>query len=130
MDDLEAVLICMEDITKKKEKERLRLENIQLVAAMETAGVVCHELTQPLTVVSGCIQLILSTQIEIELAHDHLQQIKIEIDRMERITRKLMAINGYRTKDYAGMSRILDLDESSSDKKVSAFADERQNPVA
>lgn len=130
MDDLEAVLISMEDITKEKEKERLRLENVQLAAAMETAGAVCHELNQPLTVVSGYIQLILSGQIEIEPAHDHLQQMKIEIDRMERITRKLMAINVYRTKAYAGVSRILDLDESSTNEKVPAFADERRTALA
>ena len=60
IDDLETVLISMEDITKEKERERLRLENVRLVAAMETAGAVCHELNQPLTVVSGYIQLILS----------------------------------------------------------------------
>ena len=41
-----------------------------------------------------------------------------------------MAINVYRTKDYAGVSRILDLDESSTDEKVTAFADERRTPVA
>ncbi|HSO20147.1 MAG TPA: PAS domain-containing protein, partial [Desulfosarcina sp.] len=47
VDNAEAVLISMEDVTREKTEERLRMENAQLVAAMETAGAVCHELNQP-----------------------------------------------------------------------------------
>jgi len=113
LNEADAVLISMEDITEALSKSQLEKQNAQLTAAIETAGAVCHELNQPMMVASGYIQLLLSDHAIEKLGSEQLIAINKEIERMTAITRKLMLINTYKTKNYAGISRILDIEESS-----------------
>jgi nitrogen-specific signal transduction histidine kinase len=113
VDSVESVLISIEDVTEARQKSKLEKANAQLSAVIETAGAVCHELNQPMTVVSGYIQLLLADRQGTKPDFDCLLQMSEEIDRMKAVTRKLMRINAYQTKVYAGVSRILDIDRSS-----------------
>jgi len=109
----EAVLVSFEDITANEENEGLRLDNARLSSAVETAGAVCHELNQPLMALSGYLQLILSERPADDAHLDMLMKMSRQVERMGAITHKLMGINRYRTKPYAGISTILDIGASS-----------------
>ena len=107
------VVLAMEDITKAKSQEKLRLENEKLVAAIETGGAVCHEMNQPLMAVMGYLDLMTVDMEETDPNYKLFMDMKQQLLRLSDITRKLMHLHAYKTKKYLGKSRILDLNESS-----------------
>ena len=106
------VILAMEDVTEEKTKEALRLENEKLQSAIETGGAVCHEMNQPLLVVSLVSEILMKEHNEDGSLHQNLKTIKDQIDRMGEITGKLMKVTQYKTKSYL-KGQILDIDEVS-----------------
>lgn len=100
------------DISELKQAERERVEKERLQALVETAGAVCHEMNQPLMGISGYGELCLMEMSEDHRAYPQIQKILEQVRRMGEITRKLMNITSYRTKDYLE-GKILDIDSSS-----------------
>ncbi len=100
------------DITERKqaEKERLRLEKLQ--AVLEMAGAICHEMNQPMQIISGYSEMLLNSS-ENHSIHAKLNTIKEQIQRMSDITQKLMNIKNFETQDYAGFGRIININKSS-----------------
>lgn len=96
----------------KAEKERVNREKLE--AVLETAGAVCHELNQPMMTIAGYSELLLLKKTGDDPIYDKLDKILDQIDRMGKITRKLMTITRYATKDYSHGKKIIDLDKSSS----------------
>lgn len=101
------------DISDRKLAEKERLKKEKLHGVLEMAGAACHELNQPLQIVSGYFELSLS-----EIPDDHplienFNIIRDQIERMARITKKIMKITKYRTKPYIQGSMIIDIDKSS-----------------
>jgi len=94
--------------TKLMEKEKL-------TGVLEMAGAVCHELNQPLQTVLGFSDLLLTEITEGDPKYPMLKTIKGEIERIGKLTQKIMRITKYRAKDYIeGQSRIIDIESSSS----------------
>ncbi len=100
------------DISELKQAERERVEKERLQALVETAGAVCHEMNQPLMGISGYGELCLMEMSEDHRAYPQIQKILEQVRRMGEITRKLMNITSYRTKEYLE-GKILDIDSSS-----------------
>jgi signal transduction histidine kinase len=92
------------------EKELLHHERLQGV--VEMAGAVCHEMNQPLMAISGYSELLLMDLDEKDQLGEKLTKIKEQVDRLGRITLKLMNITKYETKDYIE-SKIIDIDKAS-----------------
>jgi len=91
----------------------------KLQGVLEMAGAVCHELSQPLQVVSGYSQLLLTDLSESDPKYATLKTIKEGIDRMGALTRKIMNVTKYKTKDYlGGKSKIVDIDQSSGKEET------------
>ena len=107
------VILALEDITKSKSQEKLKLENEKLSAAIETGGAVCHEMNQPLMAVMGYLDLITFDMEETDKNYSLFTDMKEQVLRLGEITQKLMHLHSYKTKKYLGKSRILDLNESS-----------------
>jgi len=85
------------------------------------AGAICHELNQPLYVVSGYSEMLLQDMDENDPHAETIRTIKTEVDRIGEITRKIMHITQYRTKDYlGGRQAIVDIQESSADASSSS----------
>jgi len=90
------------------------LSEEKLRCVIEVAGAICHELNQPMMSVLGYAELLL-----MDLPHDYemypnVEKIKAQTERMGKITRKLMGITTYRTKDYmGGVSQIIDIDRAA-----------------
>lgn len=78
------------------------------------AGSVCHEMNQPMQVVSGISELLLLDMLEDNPFYKQIKSLKEQVDRMSKITKKLMRITRYETKDYL-KSKIVDIDRSSTE---------------
>lgn len=108
LSDREAVILAMEDITALKIHEKLRMENEKLSAAIETGGAVCHELNQPLMAVCGYLGIMMLDGNESDPNFKMLNDVQAQVVRMGKITRKLMNVTRYKTKDYL-KGKIIDL---------------------
>ena len=92
---------------QNKMREREKLQGV-----LEMAGAVCHELNQPLQVVSGFSEMLLEEMAPGEKNYETLSTIKDGVDRIAALTRKIMGITQYKAKPYL-KSRIIDIDQSS-----------------
>ena len=101
------------DISERKQVEKERYHYEKLQGILEMAGAICHELNQPMQIISGYSEMILMNSSENDPIHGKLDTIIKQIHRMGTITRKLMTIKDYETQDYAGISRIVDINKSS-----------------
>lgn len=92
---------------QNKMREREKLQGV-----LEMAGAVCHELNQPLQVVSGFSEMLLLDMDPDEKNYEALKTIKEGVDRIGALTRKIMGITQYKAKPYLE-SRIIDIEQSS-----------------
>jgi len=108
------LLVRLKSALNQKELIQKTLSEEKLRSVIEVAGAICHELNQPMMSVLGYAELLL-----MDLPHDHemypnVEKIKAQTERMGKITRKLMGITTYRTKDYmGGVSQIIDIDRAA-----------------
>ena len=100
-------------LTQKRLVERLFKEE-KLRGVLEIAGAVCHELNQPLQVISGISELLLMENSEDNRQYNDIRKIRDQVFRMAEITNKLMGITRYTTKDYIGKTMIFDIDKAST----------------
>jgi phosphoserine phosphatase RsbU/P len=86
----------------------------KLQGVLEMAGAVCHELNQPLQVVSGYSELLLMDLPEDDPNRTHLMHIRESVRRIGALTRKIMGITTYCSMDYLqGKGRIVDIEGAS-----------------
>jgi len=76
------------------------------------AGAVCHELNQPLQIVSGFAEMLLLETNTDDKNFKTLKTIKQGIERIGELTRRIMKITRYHTKPYLKGS-IVDINEAS-----------------
>ena len=106
---------------RQAEEDRLKKERLQGV--LEMAGAACHELNQPMQLVSAYAEFLLRRISEDDPAYELVQKVREGIDRMAQITRKLNNITRYEVREYIEGTKIIDLDKASfSDKETAADA--------
>lgn len=103
----------MLDLTQKNRAARERAQREKFQGVLETAGGVCHEMNQPLQVISGYAEIMMA-----EMPREHkmfrmARQVSEQVDRMADITTKLQKITHYETMDYGEHARIIDIHKSS-----------------
>lgn len=103
-------------VTKEMRSEEERIEMERLQVSLEMAGAVCHELNQPIQGISGYAETLLYEMEHGGPDRRKLESIMAMTDRMGKITRKLMKITRYETKDYLKGVRIVDIDRSSEER--------------
>ena len=106
-------VMTISDITWRIQAEQDRIQKERLQGALEMSGSVCHELNQPLQYISGSVEILLMDMTESDQQYASLRKIKSQIDRMGSITRKLMGITSYKTREYVGGRKIIDIDKAS-----------------
>jgi len=106
------VIGVMRDVTDRKqiEKETVLIEKMRSV--LEMAGTICHEMNQPMQIISGYTDLLLMKQGQ-DGNSEKLTIVKEQIERMSTITKKLLSLEEYQTQDYAGIGKILDINGMS-----------------
>jgi C4-dicarboxylate-specific signal transduction histidine kinase len=102
-------------VTKEMRSEEERLEKERLQVSLEMAGAVCHELNQPIQGISSYAERLLGELTPGSAAHDHVKGVMDLVGRMGVITRKLMKITRYETKDYLKGVRIIDIDRAADE---------------
>jgi PAS domain S-box-containing protein len=96
------------DVTQRNEAEIVRREKDRLQGVLALSGAVCHEMNQPLMSISGYFELILMDMPEDDPNYPRIKKIQTQLDRMANITKKMMQISKYQTKDYLN-GKILDI---------------------
>ena len=91
-----------------REKDRLQ-------GVLELSGTVSHEMSQPLMSTLGYFDLILMDMPVDDPNYSRINKIQTQLARMSNITKKLMKISRYQTKNYLN-GKILDLTETSKTK--------------
>lgn len=114
LNEEEVTLLAIEDITEAKKHEQILLEKEKLSVVLKTAGAVCHEINQPLMIISGLSDLLLF-ELKDGAVEKNLLKLKKQIDRLGLITKKLMKITKVETKPYLN-GEIIDIDASSNEK--------------
>ena len=100
------------DISERKRAEHERLQKEKLQGIMEMAGAVCHEMNQPLMGIFGYSELISMGLAETDPLKEGILKIKEQVDKLGEITKKLMKITRYETKEYLD-GKIVDIDKST-----------------
>lgn len=110
----EVVLVSIEDMTEARHHEQIRLEKEKLSAVLKTTGGICHELNQPLMAILGFSELLLEDLPKDDLQRLNLMEIKTQVERLGRITTKLMSITRFKTKKYLS-GEIIDIHAASDE---------------
>ena len=84
----------------------------KLEGVVEMARAVCHELNQPLQMILGNSEIILLDDIDRPTLLKRTRLIKEQVDRMGEMTRKLIKIANYETKDLP-QGKVIDIEKSS-----------------
>jgi len=107
----DCLIECFKDITEQKVLEQERVKKMKLQGVVETAGAVCHELNQPLQSILGNTEMIMMNSVD-DSNLNKLETIKDQVDRMGKITKKLMGITKYETMGYLD-GKIIDINKAS-----------------
>lgn len=111
---VKGVGMVAEDITRRKNAEKALLEKERLKSILEMAGATCHNINQPLQVLSLSIGLLLSKISKNDPVYRLIQRISDAYDRINEITDKLGNITRYETCDYHDKIKIIDIDKAAS----------------
>ena len=103
----------MLDLTQKNRAARERAQREKFQGVLETAGGVCHEMNQPLQVISGYAEIMMGEMPPEHKMFRMARQVSEQVDRMADITTKLQKITHYETMDYGEHARIIDIHKSS-----------------
>lgn len=99
------------DVTSRKESEKIVREKDRLQGVLELSGAVCHEMSQPLMSTRGYFDLIMLDMPVDDSNYSRICKIQTQLERMSDLTKKLMEISRYQTKNYLD-GRIYDFGTS------------------
>lgn len=102
---VDQICIVARDITELK-------NSAKALAAIETAGAVCHEMNQPLQVILGNLELLKLCSDDDGPNKKFINTMIEHTERLGKITKKLTHITSYQTKQYI-KGAIFDIDKSS-----------------
>ena len=104
--------MVVSDITEYKKAEEALLEKERLQGVLEMAGAICHELSQPLQVVSGFSSILLMDMKESDPLYKSIKGIEAGIARANTLMKKIMGITRYQSKTYL-KNTIVDIEKAS-----------------
>lgn len=107
-DPMKKTIATFTDISERKAAEKERMERERLQGVLEMAGAVCHELNQPLQAILGYSELMLMDGSGGRI-DNNLHSIVNQATRIGNITKKLSTITYYKTVDYPGNTKIVDI---------------------
>lgn len=104
-----AISVISRDISIIKENERLKMQSEKLKLAGEIAAGVAHEIRNPMTVVSGFIQMM--TADKDSPYHSYMGMIQSEIERIDTIISDFLILSRPQAETYKSIDIRLILDE-------------------
>ena len=110
--------MVLSDITEYKKAGEVLLEKVRLQGVLEMAGAICHEMSQPLQVISGFSSILLMDIKESDPLYKPIKGIEAGIIKATRLIKKIMGITRYQSKPYLKIN-IVDIEKASQHKKAS-----------
>lgn len=104
--------ITIENALIKKKAEEKHIQSEKLEAIIEFANAACHELSQPLTIISCYSEMLQKNKSTDKSLKKTLDKIQVQVERMAKVIHKFQNINQYKTKKYVDR-KIIDIDKSS-----------------
>ena len=108
--NIQGMVLVFRDITERLRAEQEHIEKGKLVAVLETAGAICHEISSPLQSVTGYVEL---TMNEINGETHIKNRLDKLLHKMALILQKLRNITKYQTTDYVNGIKIIDIHKAS-----------------
>ncbi|MCE5271241.1 PAS domain-containing protein [bacterium] len=118
----DTVMVAINDMTAARRVEAQRIENRTLKAALETSLAVCHEISQPLQVISGYLEMLMFDGGLRDSSFHCLQEIRKQIQRLRDISTGLQNLRTLRIDDQNR------LDSARDGKALSSAGMERLRP--
>ncbi|UCD77376.1 MAG: PAS domain S-box protein [Desulfobacterales bacterium] len=113
-DPMKRATFTISDISWRKQAEAEMLQREKLQAVVEMAGAVCHEMNQPMQValveLAECMAMEGFKNNTIKQKAENIRQ---QLNALRQLSRKLMHITRYETRDYVKGEKIIDIDKSS-----------------
>lgn len=100
-------------LESQAEREAYTKERAQVDAMLKTAGAVCHELNQPLQVITFMADAICDSNEVSEIAKN-ADRLKVAVDMAGSVTFKLMQLKTFKLKEHGTKGvMLLDIDKAS-----------------
>lgn len=93
----------------------------RLKELLHQAGVLCHDLNQPLQSISGYSDLLIMDLDETNPFYERMHKIRLQVDKMAQISKKLMNVTRYETQGYLE-GKIIDIDKASQHSPEDALS--------
>lgn len=106
-----AYIFELHQLNKKiQEQQKELLEKEKLQSILEMAVTISHEFSQPLSVIIGYTDMLLSTMEKSDPNYAKLKKILANGEILAEIIRKVQSITNYKSITYSGESRMVDID--------------------
>ena len=113
-DPMQRATFTISDISWRKQAESEMLQKEKLQAVVEMAGAVCHEMNQPMQVaLVELAEFLVMEEFDKTLLRRKAENIRKQMNALRQLSRKLMHITRYETRDYVAGEKIIDIDKSS-----------------
>lgn len=106
------MFILHRQIQKRIQAEEQLRRKDKLQGVIEMARAVCHELNQPLQTIMGNTEILMMGNIDQPTMEKRINLIKEQVDRMGKMTRKIIEIANYETMDLP-QGKVIDIEKSS-----------------
>jgi signal transduction histidine kinase len=95
------------NISELKRAERENAYLLKLQGFLETTRLICHELSQPITVILGYSEMVLLNCAKDDPQYEKSLEIQKQAGKIDEITRKLRYMAKYMTDDSISESQII-----------------------
>lgn len=105
-----STIVIIADISRREAAQKAKMEREKLQGVLEMAGAVCHEINQPLQTILGYSTLYQGNDAK---SCREMNHIKAQAKRIGEITKRISNITQYKTINYPGDTKIVDIWSSS-----------------
>ena len=113
-DPMRRATFTISDISWRKRAEKGLLQREKLQAVVEMAGAVCHEMNQPMqAVLVELAECAVMGEFKKNTVKHRVERIQQHLNALRNMSRKLMHITRYETRDYLEGEKIIDIDKAS-----------------
>jgi len=113
-DPMQKATFTISDISWRKRAEDELLQKEKLQAIVELAGAVCHNMNQPMqAVLVELAEFAVMGEFEKDTVNLKVRKIQQHLNTLREMSRKLMHITRYETRDYLEGEKIIDIDKAS-----------------
>jgi DNA-binding NarL/FixJ family response regulator len=105
-------------VVRVRQAEEERAQARKLQGVLELAQATCHELNQPLQILTAYLPLCTTTDPDSEEFRLSMQILAEQVQRLCQLANKLNRITRYETREYPGaMRQMIDLDRASTPRE-------------